>query len=419
MARPVAFENYPNVSTYTDRKGETRYRFRYKGVNRTLDGEFDSDDFRASYEAAVKLAGLGGITARKQDFALPPDCFRNCWNDFKVSRDFTETLSAYSIGKIVPVLEKFLTAAIQVDIPEVSFDMVPVGNIEFHEIEDYLWRVAQNKHRDERGKIVGGPHAANFAKKQIGKLFEYTVRRHRWIKPAENPMPYIKSIVIDKSDANRAWTAEERAQYEATYPLGTLARTVYAVALYMGNRRSDVATIGWDDAVEVPKVRPDGSIAYYQDAFRFHQEKNSKKKGGEGGKLVTILVVPQLAEALAHIKRIPGQPVIINERGTGYAIAALTQQMRRWRRKAGLPEDCTLHGLRSTYATMLEEAGVSDKAQSGSMGHSDLKTTKHYRRAAHDTASAIEAAEKLTTYRPDVGAVRPAAHLRLLAGGKR
>ena len=29
MARQHAFPDYPGVSTYTDRKGETRYRFRH------------------------------------------------------------------------------------------------------------------------------------------------------------------------------------------------------------------------------------------------------------------------------------------------------------------------------------------------------------------------------------------------------
>jgi integrase len=416
MARPVAFENYPNVSTYTDRKGETRYRFRFKGVNRTLTGVFGSAEFQTSYEDAVRLAGLGGITAKKQEIALPPDCFRMCWNDFKVSRDFTERLSDYSIGKITPAIEKFLMSPIKIDVPEVTFDMVPVGDITFDEIEDYLWAVASNKRKDGRGKMVGGPHAANFARAQLIKIFEYAVRRKRWITPAQNPMPYVKKFLTDNTDANRAWTAEERARFEACYPLGTMARAVYAIALYMGNRRSDVATIGWDDLVEVPRLHEDGSIAYYQDAFQFRQEKNSKKKGGDGGKLVTIIVVPQLAAAMDHIDRVPGKPVLINERGTGYAIAALTQQMRRWRRAAGLSDECTLHGLRSTYATMLDEAGVSDKAAQKSMGHSKLETTKHYARGAKDTLSAIEAGEKLTTYNPDIHAIRPARHLRVVKG---
>jgi integrase len=424
MARPVAFENYPNVSTYTDRTGATRYRFRFKGVNKTLSGEFGSAEFQTSYEDALRLAGLGGITAKKQEMALPPDCFRKCWNDFKVSRDFMEKISDYSASKMLPMLERFLTHPIEDDVPEVTFDMVPVSEITFEQIENYLWKVATTKGK-VRGVVQGGPSAANNALQQLKKLFKYAVKRKRWIKPEQNPIPYVDKIITENRNANRAWTAEERAQFEAYYALGTTQRTIYALALYMGNRRSDVATLTWDDLYEIPVKNADGSIRY-EEAFIFRQEKNSKKKGGEGGKEVTLIILPQLAEALAHIERVPGRPVLMvsesyrnRSPGDGYDIASLTSSFWRWKKAAGLPAECTLHGLRSTYATMLEEAGVSDKGQTSVMGHSDIKTTKHYRRSAKVHHASIEAAEKLRDYKPEEHAIRPAAHLRVLAGGKR
>lgn len=418
MARPVAFEQYPNVSTYTDRKGETRYRFRLKGVSTTLRGEFDSLEFQEHYQELLTLAGAGGITAVKQELKLPPDCFRNCWNDFKASRDFTESLSEYSIGKMLPPLEKFLMAPIRDDIPDVTFDMVPVGDITFEEIETYLWKVASNKGK-VRGVIEGGPAAANFVLRQLKKLFKYAVKRKRWIKPEQNPIPYVDKVKYTATNANRAWTAHERAQFEAFYPIGTKQRTVYAMALYMGNRRSDVATVGWDDLFEVPVKNADGTTRY-EEAFIFRQIKNSQKKGGVGGKEVTLMVLPQLAEALAHIERVPGRPVLLVEgTTTGYQISSLTSSFYRWKKRAGLPMDCTLHGLRSTYATMLEEAGVSDKGQTSVMGHSDVKTTRHYSRDAKARLASIEAAEKLKDYKPEEFAIRPAVHLRAIAGGKR
>lgn len=416
MARPVSFENYPNVSTYTDRKGETRYRFRFGGINTTLRGKFDSKEFREHYEDLIKHVEAAAPT--KRSIKLPHDCFRQCWNDFKVSRDFTEMLSDDTIRKMLPPIERFLMSPIRLDIPDVTFDMVPVGDITFEEIEDYLWRVAKNKGK-ERGVTVGGPNAANFALRQLKKLFMYAVKRKRWIKPEQNPIPYVDKIKVSPSNANRAWTAEERRMFEAYFPLGTPQRTIYAIALYMGNRRSDITSITWDDLYEVPVKNADGSVRY-EEAFIFRQKKNSKKKGGEGGKEVTLVMVPQLAEALAHIERVPGRPVLLVEGTTeGYKTQSLTSSMWRWKRYAGLPVDCTLHGLRATYATMLEEAGVSDKGQQSVMGHSDIKTTKHYRRGAKERIASIEAAEKLSHYNPEEHAIRPAAHLRVLAGGKR
>lgn len=424
MARAHTFDNFPNVSTYADRKGDTRYRFRCKGVNTTMRGDFDSMEFRAHYDELVTLAAAGGVTTAtperlKQTAKLPEDCFRNCWAEFKESRDFTEMLSDYSIGKMLPPLERFLMSPIRLDIPQVTFDMVPVGDITFDEIEDYLWRVAKNKTKERGITVVGGPSAANFALRQLKKLFKYAVKRKRWIKPEQNPIPYVDKIKIGKSNANRCWTVQERKTFEAYFPLGTPQRTMYALALYMGNRRSDITKITWDDVRQVPVRNADGSVRY-EDAFIFRQTKNSQKKGGEGGKEVTLVVVPQLAEALAHIERVPGRPVLLVERTKkGYQTNSLTSCMWRWKKEAGLPMDCTLHGLRSTYATILEEAGVSDKGQQSVMGHSNLATTEHYRRSAKNRLASIEAAEKLAHYNPDDYAILPAAHLRVMDGGKR
>lgn len=417
MARPHSFPEFPNVTAYPDRSGVTRYRFRLKSVNKTLEGEFGDAKFRAHYQELVTLAGAGGITAKNRELALPDNCFRRCWNDFKVSRDFTETLSQYSIGKMLPPLERFLMHPVADDVPEVTFDMVPVPEITFDQIENYLWKVASSKGVQANGRVEGGPNAANFAHRQLKKLFKYAVKRKRWVKPEQNPMPYVDKILTDDSDANRAWTAEECAQFEAFYPLGTKQRTIYAMAKYAGNRRSDIAAISWDDMAQVPVKNADGSLRY-EDAFIFRQTKNSKKKGGERGKRVTLLVLPQLAEALAHIERVPGRPVLLVPDGSkGYEAGSLTSSFWRWKRKAGLPDECTIHGLRSTYATMLEEAGVSDKGQTSVMGHSDIKTTKRYSRDAKQHLASIEAAETLRNYKPEEHAIRPALHI--VAGGKR
>ncbi len=417
MARPVKFPQFPNVSDYTDRSGATRYRFRYRNINSTLRGKFGDKEFCAHYRELVTAAGLIGGADPKREITLPPDCFKRIWNEFKVSRDFTEALGEYSVGKMLPPLEKFLMHPVVADVPEVTFGMIPVSEITFDQIEAYMWKVATTKGRKENGRVEGGPSAANFVLRQLKKLFKYAVKRKKWIRPEQNPIPYIDKIMTDQSDANRAWTAAERAQFEAFYPLGTNERTAYAMALYMGNRRSDIATVGWDDLYEVPVKNPDGSIRY-EEAFIFRQTKNAKKKGGKGGKQVTLVMLPQLAEALAHIERVPGKPVLLSERGTGYAIQSLTSLMHRWRKRAGINPECTLHGLRSTYATMLEEAGVSDKGQQSVMGHSDIKTTQHYRRGAKARLASIEAAETLKNYKPEEHAIRPASW-RVVDGGKR
>lgn len=43
------------------------------------------------------------------------------------------------------------------------------------------------------------------------------------------------------------WTDDEIAAFERRWPLGTLARTAFALLLYTGQRRSDVVRMAWPD----------------------------------------------------------------------------------------------------------------------------------------------------------------------------
>src|SRR5690606_31177362 len=44
----------------------------------------------------------------------------------------------------------------------------------------------------------------------------------------------------------RAWTVEEQEKFEARWPVGSTPRTAYGLALWLGNRRSDIARIKWE-----------------------------------------------------------------------------------------------------------------------------------------------------------------------------
>ena len=46
---------------------------------------------------------------------------------------------------------------------------------------------------------------------------------------------------------HRAWTDEERAQFEARWPVGTRERLAYTIALYTGQRRGDIASMTWEN----------------------------------------------------------------------------------------------------------------------------------------------------------------------------
>src|SRR5437764_6587491 len=82
--------------------------------------------------------------------------------------------------------------------------------------------------------------------------------------------------------------------------LGTTARTVYALALYFGHRRSDVATVKWSD-LEVSA----GNVV---------QRKT--------GKALWIPMQPELMSALAALER-RGEYVVLTQYGKPFSVKAL------------------------------------------------------------------------------------------------
>jgi integrase len=59
----------------------------------------------------------------------------------------------------------------------------------------------------------------------------------------ENPARDVPNIRV-KSDGFHSWTEDEIAQFETTHPIGSRARLAFALLLYTGQRRSDVAKMG-------------------------------------------------------------------------------------------------------------------------------------------------------------------------------
>lgn len=170
------------------------------------------------------------------------------------------------------------------------------------------------------------------------------------------------------TDGHRTWTAEDCAAYEAKWPLGTQARTAYAIGLYTAQRISDAVKIGR------PHER-DGRL-------RFTQAKNERRRPV----LVDIPIVPPLREALDAWQ---GKGLTYLETAYGSPFATgkgLQNKFREWCRDAGVHPDCSFHGLRKAAATRLAEAGCTPHQIMSVLGHST------HQQAATYTAKAARAA---------------------------
>jgi len=99
--------------------------------------------------------------------------------------------------------------------------------------------------REDVKKIVGlravTPGSANDLLKKIRTLIKFAIDAG-W--RADDPTLRIKAFPEHEF---HTWTEDEIAQYEEHWPIGSRERTAFALHLYTGQRRADVARMAWTD----------------------------------------------------------------------------------------------------------------------------------------------------------------------------
>jgi integrase len=162
-----------------------------------------------------------------------------------------------------------------------------------------------------------------------------------------------------KTKGHRQWTDAEIEQYEAAHAVGTNARLALALGLYTIQRRGDVIRMGRQH------IR-DGVLTVRQQ---------------KTGAALTIPVHPALRSILdatsgEHLT------LLVTRSGKAYSGNDFSEQFRAWCNEAGLPSDCTFHGLRVSGCTRLADAGCSAHEIAAWSGHLTLREVERYTRAA-------------------------------------
>lgn len=133
-----------------------------------------------------------------------------------------------------------------------------------------------------------------------------------------------------------------------------------AMGIFAGLRRSELAFLEWED------VDFERGLIHVRNKDEFHT-KNYRSR--------TIPLNVRLREALVPYRQPTGW-CFPNARG-GPNRHRLLRSFKLLCRKAGI-ENCHLHSLRHTFASLLVSAGVSVYKVSQWLGHSDVKTTMIY-----------------------------------------
>jgi integrase len=177
-------------------------------------------------------------------------------------------------------------------------------------------------------------------------------------------------------DGWHTWTEEEIAQFELTHPIGSPARLAFALALYTGQRASDLVRMGRQHVKS-------GEVSVAQ-----------QKTGAR----LWVPLHPDL-KAIMDVSPSEHLTFIVTEQGKPYSTGkAFGARMGSWAREAGL-KNCPLHGLRKACCRRLAEAGCSVHEIKAISGHKSIGEVERYTRAVDQKAMAKRAiARTLTTH---------------------
>ncbi|WP_084682991.1 tyrosine-type recombinase/integrase [Neorhizobium vignae] len=349
-------EKRPYLSHFQDRHGKTRWRYRRGKVTISLKGSPGEAEFEEAYQAAIEGRKPRTAEVSKMPGAAAPGTFRAAWTKVKRSPEWIAHDPATK-AKNVRLAEEFLELPIVEGHPELWGD-VPIKDLKRRHVKDIL------------SHFSATPHKAKHLLVTIRKMILVALDEE-WIETD----PTWKLSYRPEYKGWRAWTDSERAMFEARWPIGSTPRTAYALALWLGNRRSDVARLKWE-------------------WFDFRKG-NVTLVTKKGDKTLVLPITPMLRETLAPLSR-DTETVLLTQYGQPFSEKSLTGRMADWTHSADLPKGCTMHGLRKSLGKMLAETGATTRQLMETLGHDDIEHAELYSRAAEQERLARDAMTKVT-----------------------
>jgi len=334
----------------TDRHGNVRLYFRREGGKVRLRGPLGSPEFLANYKAAAnpktprkpRTLNPGGLT---------PGTFKWLCAQYYKSALWAELAPGTQKTRRA-ILERFAEHKGSGDKP---FKMMLPRHI-----------------RGRRDEMMATPEAANTMIKVLRQLFRFAVRYdHHDTNPAADV-----ELLKSSSEGYHSWTLAEIEQYEVKHPIGTTARLALALALYTGQRRSDLVQFGKQH------VR-DGWLIFTQHKGRARHPVK-----------LEIPIIPAL-QAIMDAGPTGDLTFLVSKQGRAFTNNGFGNRVREWCDDAGLP-NCSIHGLRKAAAARLAEMGCTEFEIMAITGHQTSKEVTRYTKAASQKTRAEAAFRKMT-----------------------
>ncbi len=218
------------------------------------------------------------------------------------------------------------------------------------------------------GKMADRPGAANNLRKSLGRLFRYAVKIG-W--RADNPV-----LATDKFPSGpgfHTWSEEEIAAFCAHWPYGSKPRLALELALNTAARRCNVVQLGRQHMVK--------------GRFEF--------KHAKGGKAVSIPITQECRMAIDAMPVIGMETLLVTAYGKPFSAKGFGKWFKDQCQAAGLPNHCTIHGLRKAISRRLAESGSTSLQGRAVTGQSTDSVFRYYAEQADRTIMADAALANL------------------------
>jgi site-specific recombinase XerD len=188
-----------------------------------------------------------------------------------------------------------------------------------------------------------------------------------------DPLAGIKLVAI-KSHGHHPWTPEECEQFESFHKIGTRARLAYELLLQAGQARSDVVRMG--------RQHIRGGM------MSMRRQKTDVP--------FNVKIMPRLQEAVDAMPTSEHLTFLVTGQGRQFTAAGFGNWFREVCNEAGLPRQCTSHGLRKAAATYLAEKGATDHQLMAWFGWTSISQAQLYTKSANRKLMAESAGRLIT-----------------------
>ena len=237
------------------------------------------------------------------------------------------------------------------------------------------------------------PHAAEHRRKFLAQVF-----RHASITGLTDADPFVGVEKAGDNPALRAhthastdgtsylghwtWTAAQVAKFFDYWPPGTAPHICMSLMLYLGVRISDAQKLG-------PRHETGGRMVWTT------EKRVGKERRGVD---MNLPILPELSQAIDAARKaniISLDNYVATRTGAAFSQKSLSHWFSKRARMAGLPHECTAHGVRKALATHLAEKGATSAELKATFGWSTSKLADRYTEQASKKDLATSGLERM------------------------